>query len=363
MALNQRIVPRPWVALTRLLAFPFVATLAGSQVFAAVTVASPVNGTSITSPAWIRAHNTGCDGVPPSAFGYSIDSATVTVMGVTAYDIDVAGQAIPSGSHTVHFKSWTASGACPTVNSTFIVGGTSGGLSNSGGSTGSGATYGIPANAVSSGDLDSSHNWIAIHDGGTPGSSKGSSVYPANTPLYDDAREFYMTYTAKAGERWSLAYGKDATATYFVLDTYVLLTNPSQVENLELDMNQVMPGGETVILGTQCSGVTGTWETAYTSGIYDHWLSTNIKCNPRTWSANQWHHIQIAMHRDANGLVTHDWVNVDGTHSVFTQGARTSGHVLGWSAGTLLVNYQVEGENAGSGSVTSYIHKLTVFRW
>lgn len=63
--------------------------------------------------------------------------------------------------------------------------------------------------------------------------------------------------------------------------------------NLELDINQVMANGETVIIGTQCSGVTGTWESAYTSGKYDHW-----------WSSSK-----------------------------------------------------------GSGSVTSYIHKLTVYRW
>ena len=36
-------------------------------------------------------------------------------------------------------------------------------------------------------------------------------------------------------------------------------------------------------------------------------------CDPRE-DPNVWHHIQIGMHRDANGVVTHDWVNFDGTH-------------------------------------------------
>ncbi len=332
-----------------------------AHTFAAVTVASPVNGTKITSPAWIRAHNTGCEGVPPSAFGYSIDSASGTVMGATPNDIDVTSQAIPSGSHTVHFKSWTSRGACPTVNSTVTVVGTSAG--GSGVTNASGGSDSIPANAVSSGDLDGRSNWLGIHDGGTPGSAKGSTVYPASTPLYDDARKFYMTYTDRAGERWSLNFGKDSEATHFVLDTYVFLTNPSQVENLELDINQVIPNGETVILGTQCSGEIGKWEYAYTSGKEDHWKSTNISCDPKSLSANQWHHIQIGMHRDNNGVVTHDWVNVDSTHNVFTGEPMLSEHSLGWSGGALVANYQIEGSSAGSGSVTTYIHKMTVYRW
>src|ERR1700758_4214432 len=36
-------------------------------------------------------------------------------------------------------------------------------------------------------------------------------------------------------------------------------------------------------------------------------------CDPRE-DSNVSHHIQIGMHRDANGVVTHDWVNFDGTH-------------------------------------------------
>jgi hypothetical protein len=331
-----------------------------------ITVASPVNGTSVTSPVWIRAHNVGCNGLAPTAFGYSVDNAAGLSTGVTPFDVDVTNSGIPAGTHTVHFKAWTSAGVCPVVSTTFVVGGTaSSGTSSSGtSSSSSGAsTTGAPANAIPSADLDGAANWNAIHDGGTPGSSRGSTVYPASTPLYDDAREFYMTYTAKGGERWSLAFGKDPNATHFILDTYVFLTDPSQVQNLELDMNQVMPNGQTVILGTQCSSISGTWESAYTVGRLDHWLGSNVKCNPRTWAPNQWHHIQIAMHRDANGVVTHDWVNLDGSHQVFSGATRGAAQSLGWASGVLLVNYQIEGNNAGSGSVTSYIHKMTVIRW
>ncbi|MFL6427584.1 MAG: hypothetical protein ACJ71S_05020, partial [Acidobacteriaceae bacterium] len=297
MPLSKRTHLSLCLAATRRLAL--VAALSGAVLghpaFASdVTIASPVNGTHVSSPVWVRAHNIGCEGVPPSAFGYSIDNSSTLVPGVTAYDVDVAKQVIPAGTHIVHFKSWTSRGACPVVNTQFTVG--------SGTTTTppppSSSTYGIAANAVSTGNLDGKLGWQQTHDGGTPGTSRGSSVYPATTPLYDDARELYMTYSDRAGERWSLNVAKDSGATHFVLDTYVLLPHPSQVLNLELDINQVTANGETVILSTQCAGTVGSWEAGYTSGSLDHWWASGIKCDPRTWAPNVWHHIQIGMHRE-----------------------------------------------------------------
>ncbi len=318
-----------------------------------ITVGSPVNGTKVSSPVLVRAHNVGCDGVPPASFGYSIDSTTGLVLG-TPNDIDVKAQPIPSGTHTIHFKSWTDRGECPTVNTTFTV--------SAGSTTTTQTSTGIPADAVSSGDLDGSSKWTEDHDGGTPGSSKGSTVYPASTPLYDDARKFYMTYTDQAGERWSDTFTHDPNSVYFVLDTYIYLPNPSEVKNIELDINQVTPNGETVILSTQCSGEIGSWESGYTEGSHDHWKSSKIKCNPKNWAANVWHHVQIGEHREANGVVSHDWVNLDGTHYVWGE-VQTSAHFLGWGAGDLNTQFQIEGASSGSGSVTAYIHKFTVYRW
>ncbi len=368
-----------------------------SPAFAAdVTVASPVDGTHVSSPVWIRAHNIGCEGVPPTAFGYSIDNSRTFVRGETAYDVDFAKQVIGAGTHIVHFKSWTSRGACPVVSTQFTVDGPYSSLSaaasnasptlasqdvgvfRAGGSepmpspphtppvraTGyaPSPTYGIPANAVSTGDLDGKYGWQQIHDGGTPGKSRGSSVYPATTPLYDEARELYMTYSDRAGERWSLNVVKDAAATHFVLDIYVLLPHPSEVLNLEMDINQVTANGETIILGTQCAGTIGKWESAYTAGKLDHWWASSIKCDPRTWAPNVWHHIQIGMHREPNGVVSHDWVNFDSAHYTWGK-VQESAHFLGWAPATIDVQYQIEGSSGGSGSVTSYIHKLTIYRW
>jgi hypothetical protein len=328
--------------------------LSQSAVASNITIASPVNGTHLSSSIWVRAHSVGCDGLRPHAFGYSIDNNRTTVWGITAYDIDATKVSMSAGTHTIHFKSWTSNGICPVVNTTF--------------STASGTTTPppvsglIPSDAVASANLDSATRWAGEQDAGMPGSARGSTVYPATTPSNDDGREFYMTYSSRGGVRWHISFARDASATHFVYDTYVYLTDPSQVANIELDMNQVISDGRTVIFGTQCSSYSKTWEYTIVSGG-THWKSSNIACNPKNWAANTWHHIQVASHRDEGGVVTYDWVNVDQTHSTFINATGNSAESLGWAKGDLLINFQLDGADKNSGFITAYVHKLTVLRW
>jgi hypothetical protein len=172
-----------------------------------------------------------------------------------------------------------------------------------------------------------------------------------------------MTYSNHGGERWHLSFGNNATSMNFVLDTYVYMVNPNQVQNLEIDMNQVMSNGETVIYGTQCSSISKTWEYTIVTSNSPHWKSSNIGCNPLSWSAKAWHHIQIGYHRNSSGVVTHDWVNLDGAHNVFNGATGAAAMKLGWANGVLLTNFQIDGESGGSGSITTYIHKMTVYHW
>jgi hypothetical protein len=211
-------------------------------------------------------------------------------------------------------------------------------------------------------DLDGSRNWEWNHDPGTPGSSSGSTVYPISDPSMDNAaRKFYFTYTDGGGEIYHLSFATDTTATHFVYDTYIYLVNPAQVENIEMDMNQVMSNGQTVILATQCAGGSKTWEwTVVKNGT--HWKPSNIPCDPKKWTANTWHHVQIATHRDDAGNVTHDWIGLDGVTTNFQNAVGPSAENLGWPTGDLLLNFQVDGQGS-SGAITVYIDEMTVERW
>jgi len=329
-----------------------------------ITVTSPANGASLSSPITVEAHNAGCDGKAPVSFDYSIDNNATLFPGSSVSTIDATGVAIGSGTHTIHFKSWLNGGAiCPVVSTTFTIGGSS--SSSSGGSTSTGSSSGatLPSNAVASANLDGLGSWATVHDTGTPGSSSGSMVYPAKTPSYDDAREFYTTYSSGGGQRFHVSFDNNATSMNFALDTYVYVTDPTKLQNLELDLNQVTSDGKTIMFNTQCSSDSKTWEYTVITNGSDHWTPSNVPCNTLTWAANTWHHIQIGYHRDNSGNVTHDWVNFDGTHSVFSNTTKPASESLGWAKGTLLTNVQVDGLSKGSGSITVYVHKMTFYHW
>jgi hypothetical protein len=221
----------------------------------------------------------------------------------------------------------------------------------------------ILSNEISTGDLDGATDWQYERDPSTKGEARGSTLYPATTPLYDDAREFYMTYSNHGGERWFLSFGNDVNASHFVYDTYIYLVDPSQVQNLELDINQVTPNGETVIFATECASGSKTWEYTIVKDGKDEWVNSNVGCDPTTWAAKKWHHVQIAAHRDSKGVVTHDWVDVDSQHSDFRDAVGAASQKLGWPVGDLVINFQLDGNDSGKGEITSYVHDLTVYRW
>jgi hypothetical protein len=222
----------------------------------------------------------------------------------------------------------------------------------------------IPSNAIASSDLDASTRWQWNHDAGTPGSSQGTTQYPVSGLSPDNvARGFSMTYSGHGGEIYHVSFATDTQATHFVYDAYVYVADPSQLANLEMDMNDVMADGRTVILGTQCSTYSKSWEYTYQSGGHPHWRASNIPCDPKKWAANTWHHIQIASQRDGNGIATYDWVGVDGVYTDFQNATVDSALSLGWAKGDLLINFQIDGANSGSGSNTLYTDKLIVYRW
>jgi hypothetical protein len=223
----------------------------------------------------------------------------------------------------------------------------------------------VPAIAqTSSGYLDDGGNWQWEHDNGTPGTSTGQLIFDVANPSVDgSATEFLVAYSGYGGERYHLLFGYDTSASYFIYDTYVYVVDPTQVQNLELDTDQVTANGETIIQGTQCSSISGTWEYTYVSSGLAHWEPSNIACNPQNWAPHKWHHIQIQSHR-VGDVVTHDWVKLDNAKArSFTNATAPSGLYLGWTPSVLLINFQVDGASANSGTIQGYFDRLQIWRW
>ena len=305
----------------------------------------------VTSPFRLSATASPCSTQAISAMGYSLDHSTNTV----TYNGASIGANVtaPTGGHVLHVKSWGNLGAsCVTDVPISVV--ASAGVS-------------VPSNAVVASGLQTLKTWQAAYDSGTAsGSSSGTMSLVSSPSVSGTAREFLTTYTNYGGERYSIHFGTDATSSNFLIDTWLYVASPnSGIANLELDLNQVMSNGQTVIFGFQCDGWSNTWDYTMNAGTpqkpVDRWMHTTQSCNPRKWTTNTWHHLQISYGRDSAGNVTYKSVWFDGAQQDVNATA-PSAFALGWGP-ALLVNFQVDGATSTAGSAIAYLDNLTVYRW
>lgn len=211
-------------------------------------------------------------------------------------------------------------------------------------------------------------NWKAAYDTGTSGSAGGANGATSivDTPsLSGSAREFSTTYSGNGGERYWVSFGQDTVSAHFLYDAWAYVDGSvSDVANLEMDVNQVMANGQTVLYGFQCDGYSKTWDYTTNAGTpenpKDQWLHSSAACNLQDWSVDAWHHLQVAYSRDDAGNVTYQSVWLDDVEQDLNVTV-PSAFALGWGP-TLLANVQVDGLGA-NGSSTVYMDNLTVYRW
>ena len=320
-----------------------------APVLAQVVVASPKHTARVVSPFWLSAKAEPCSSQAVAAMGYSVDNSTSTsIVAGTAVNATVAAGL---GAHVVHVKSWGVFGAaCVTDVSITVV---------------PSPVESVPANAKVSKELQVWTGWHAAYDDGTSGTSHGVMSLARSPTLSGVARKFAMTYSNAAGERYYINFATESAPKNFLYDTWVYIASPSSdIANLEMDMNEVIWNGDTVIFGVQCDGYSSTWDYTRNAGspkkFDDQWVHTTAYCNPREWSTNTWHHVQIAYSRNGAGHVTYKSIWLDGVEQVINETV-PSAFSLGWGR-CLLTNFQIDGLG-GYGSATVYADHMTVYRW
>jgi Chitobiase/beta-hexosaminidase C-terminal domain len=223
----------------------------------------------------------------------------------------------------------------------------------------------VPANAISATGLQAHSNWKFNHDPGTTGSSSGEMSMVTDPSLSGEAAKFDTRFSDWGGEIYHLSFGTDSAPQNFVYDAEVWIEEGSQIGNLEMDMNQVIPDGNTVIYGFQCDGDHGTWDysanTGSLAGSKVSWRHSAAACDPRKWSTDTWHHVQISYSRDTVGHVTYNAVWLDGVEADINATVPSASDA-GWAKGDLLTNFQIDGIGS-SGSSVVYLDNLTISRW
>jgi hypothetical protein len=325
------------------LLFPIFCTVPAS---ADVNITSPTQNSKVVSPFLISATASKCSSQTIVSMSYWIDiGSRTTVKGSTI----TARVASTTEAHTVHVTSLGKEGAvCQNSVAIWVV---------------PDPASQVPGSASFVKNIQALSTWQGTNDTAIPGGTASGTTNIVSSPsLSGSARQFTMQYTNYGGERYWVVFGNNPTATHFLYDGWIYLARPSGgIGNLELDTDQVMSNGDTVIYGFQCDGYSGTWDyTENASPTSDRWVSSSYGCNPRSWSTNEWHHVQITYSRDEYGTVTYQSAWFDGVQQDINSTV-PSNYPLGWST-VLLTNLQIDGYRA-SGSATVYLDKLTIYCW
>jgi hypothetical protein len=321
-----------------------------APVLAQVVVASPYPSARLVAPFWLSATAQPCSGQAIASMGYSLDNSTNTsIVNGSAVNTSVYGNV---GAHVLHVKSWGVSGASCVTNVPITI-------------VPSPLTW-VPSYATVSKEIQSWTGWHAAYDAGSGGgSSTGAMSVSSALSLSGSARRFFTTYSNYGGERYYIHFANDSAPKNFLYDTWVYIASPSGgIANLEMDMNEVIWNGNTVIYGVQCDGYSNTWDYTANAGTpqnyNDTWVHSNAWCNPRAWATNMWHHVQIAYSRDSTGNVTYEAIWFDGVEQDIYRTV-FSAFALEWG-NALLTNFQIDG--LGSyGSATVYADHMNVYRW
>jgi hypothetical protein len=224
----------------------------------------------------------------------------------------------------------------------------------------------VPSTADTVSNIQALSGWASAHDTGGPGSSSGSTSIVSSPALYGSTRKFVSSFTNSADERFSIAFSDDVNAKNLFYDTWVYLdSSSSKIANIEFDLNQVMPNGQTALIGVQCDGYSGLWAYNVNKGSASStkpaWVGkTGTSCNPRSWSQNTWHRVQASFYRSSTGTVTYYSVWLDGVEAKLNVQAFVAAD-LGW-APVLQTQFQLDGLGS-SGTVTAYLDNLTVSAW
>ena len=335
--------------------------------FAGVTIASPTAGESVGSTFTLSANAATCSDQQVGTMAYSLDSSSNDVV-ANGNSISQTVSAT-AGSHTVHVKAWGVNGATCITDVVVSVNGpvvaAAANATPAVAATAASSPLSAPSGATRVSSLQVMKSWSAQHDAGTTGSSSGSMSLAGSPSKSGNARRFVTHFSNYGGERYHISIGDDVNAQNFLYDAWVYMQNSaSTVTNLEMDLNQVIANGWTVIFGFQCDHWSKTWDYTMNKGTAskpnDAWIHSGAHCDASTWAQNTWHHVQISYSRDSSGYVTYKSVALDGAVQSINKRV-FSGFNLHWGK-TLLANVQIDGAK-GSGSSTVYLDEMAISRW
>jgi hypothetical protein len=324
--------------------------------FAGVTVSSPTNGSTVTSPIHVVAAATSTN--PITAIRIYVDNVSVYTISSSKIDTSLA---VSDASHNLVIQAWDSTGAVFKQAVTVSATGTAPTPTPTPTPTPNPGLPAPPATAVTKVDIDQMTGWqsctvCAGAAGSGPVATFAMAQNQASPAMDGKSVKFSIRGTTPYSDAlWWKQLGAANSASNFKYDLYFYLTQPQLAQALEFDANQAI-GNERFIFGTQCNikgSAVGHWDVW--GNANGNWLSTGIACTAP--SAFVWHHLTWEFKRTATQVIfvglTYDGV----THYVNkTYTARPS------SVSELNVAFQMDGDSHMD-SYSAWLDKISLTYW
>jgi hypothetical protein len=334
--------------------------------FAGVTVNSPSNGASVSSPVHFvaSASSPSCSkGV--SAIGvYTAPGVLAKVVNGTSLDAYIS---MNSGTQYPVVQEWDNCGWSAKVQLTVNVGGTPVNNGSGGGKTfynlqhGSGwngyallpPNFPICSTCTSTG---SNVSWSWVQNVSSPsmdGMSTKSSYNGGTTQWADILWNNHLIGDFSSQGLPDFSKTLVPSLHNFTYDVYFWIGNTSNSQALEFDINQFV-GGKSYIWGHECRIDGGhEWDTWSNGG--GHWVASGIPCNPKS---NAWNHLTIQVQRTSDGHLLFKSITLNGNTATLNRYDTPTN--TNWYGVT--VNYQIDSDYYKT-PYPVYLDKFTFSAW
>ena len=327
--------------------------LISASAFAGVTISSPANGSTVTSPTHFVASATSTN--PISFMHIYVDGKSI--YGAAVSNIDLS-PAIPAGKHSVVVQAWDVKGATFKSSLSITVSGTSTPAPTPPPPPPTPPT--IPSNAIVENNMDEITGWKSC-DACSGQFQNGpvtlrTATYGITSPSMDGkSMQLWVGGTNPYGSALFWKGMGQTTARHYVTDLYFYLKDPAASQAMEFDIYQDL-NSRHVVLGIECSYKnTHTWRVYDTT--YQHWRQTTIPCNPYT--AYTWHHLITEQERMADGRSHMISLTIDGKKYYVNM---YYGDRAGSSYNQSTLGLQLDG-NSTMTAYAAWYDKVTVSKW
>jgi len=311
------------------------AILCARAAFADVTVSSPSNGATVTSPVRIVASATSAN--PITAVRVYVDNVSVLL---TVNPIDAYIWMRP-GAHFVVVQAWDSTGAVfkSPLNLTVADGPVRDLTGIEKMSGWQWCTKDLNGNVCASG-IGEATSWMA--------------PYQTQPSLDGASSQFFVGGMPYSNALWWKTLGGSSDVSHFQFDFWVYLTEPGSPQSLEFDMNQSF-GGTRWVFGTQCDfNDSGKWDIW--DGGEKVWVSTNL--NAVRFTGNSWNHFIWNFERVGNQVHYISLVINDVTYPVDVYKSAESN----WQIDEINAAVQLDVDFWGH-SYSEWLDQVTVRAW